>query len=91
MSAVLSRTTTINLRAPLIKRNLIDHAAEVAGKSRTDFMLEASCEKAYELLADQTRFVLNEAQLRAFNEVLDAPLANPEAIARLLARPAPWE
>lgn len=81
----------INLRAPSIKKELIDHAADVAGKSRTDFMLDASCEKAQELLADQTNFRLNEDQLIAFNRLLEAPLANPDAIARLLAKRSPWE
>ena len=91
MSASTAREATINLRAALNKRDLIDQAAVVAGKTRTDFMLDASCEKAQELLADQTRFVLAEKQMRAFNALLDAPLKNPASIARLLARRAPWE
>jgi uncharacterized protein (DUF1778 family) len=84
--------TTINLRAPARKRELIDKAATLAGKSRTAFMLDASCEKAYEVLADQTRFVLSDKKSRAFNALLDAPLAkNKAAIARLLAKRSPWE
>jgi uncharacterized protein (DUF1778 family) len=85
------RETTINLRAPATKRALIDQAAEIAGKTRTDFMLEASCEKAQEVLADRTRFVLNAEQLDRFNAILEAPMENPEALARLIATPAPWE
>jgi uncharacterized protein (DUF1778 family) len=82
---------TINLRASVTKRELIDHAATLTGKSRSAFMLDASCEKAEEVLADQTRFALSGAKLRAFNAQLDKPLGDPAALARLLTRRAPWE
>ncbi|MFZ2237610.1 MAG: DUF1778 domain-containing protein [Dokdonella sp.] len=81
----------INFRAPAVKRELIDHAAQVSGKSRTDFILEASCEKAQEVLTDRTDFALNRQALRRFNELIDAPLADSEILRRLLSRPAPWE
>jgi uncharacterized protein (DUF1778 family) len=81
----------INLRAPARARELIDSAAALVGKNRTAFMLDASCEKAQEVLADQTRFVLNADRMNAFNALLDAPLANADAIARLLSKPAPWD
>ncbi len=82
---------TINLRASVTKRELIDHAATVSGKSRSAFMLDASCEKAEEVLADQTSFALSGARLRAFNAQLDKPLDNAAALSRLLNRRAPWE
>ena len=81
----------INLRAPVRARELIDHAAALVGKNRTAFMLDASCEKAHEVLADQTRFILSAERMKAFNTLLDAPLANADAIAHLLAKPAPWD
>lgn len=84
-------TKTINFRAPAAKHALIDHAAEVLGKNRTEFILEASCEKAREVLADQTHFVLSRQALRRFNELIQAPLTNTDALQRLLSTPAPWE
>ncbi|MFZ6773750.1 DUF1778 domain-containing protein [Undibacterium sp. SXout7W] len=90
-STVATRETTINLRAPSAQRALIDQAAQLAGKSRTDFMLEASCEKAQRLLLDRTLFALNETGFKRFAEVLDAPLENREVLARLLSRRAAWE
>ena len=39
-------STVINLRTPASQRELIDRAAQLQGKSRTEFMLEASREKA---------------------------------------------
>ncbi len=82
-------TKTINFRAPASKQALIDHAAEVLGKNRTEFILEASCEKAREVLADQTHFTLSRQAMRRFNELIEAPLANTEALQRLLITPAP--
>lgn len=91
MNSTLLRETTINLRAPAAKRDLIDHAAEIAGKTRSAFMLDASCEKAEEVLADQTSFSLGRDKLRAFNALLDAPLQNEDIVARLLAKRSLWE
>lgn len=81
----------INFRAPAAKQALIDQAALVSGRNRTEFILEASCEKAREVLADQTHFAVSRATLQRFNALLDAPLDNPEALRRLLSTPAPWE
>lgn len=89
MNAVASRV--INFRAPAAKQALIDHAVEVSGMNRTEFILDAVCEKAREVLADQTQFALSRQTLQRFNALLDAPLANNAAIRRLLATPAPWE
>lgn len=40
------RVAAINLRALAEQRDLIDQAARVLGKNRSDFMLEAACERA---------------------------------------------
>ena len=84
-------TKVINFRAPASKQALIDHAAQVSGKNRTDFILDASCEKAREVLADQTHFALGRQAMARFNELIEAPIENAEALRRLLGTPAPWE
>ncbi|NML17680.1 DUF1778 domain-containing protein [Azohydromonas sp. G-1-1-14] len=84
-------TTTINVRAPEEVRELIDRAAALSGKTRTDFMLEASSEKARQVLLDQTLFQLDEAQFQAFEALMSAPLKDNEAVRRLLSTRAPWE
>lgn len=86
-----NNTTVINLRAPHAKRTLIDQAAQASGKNRTEFILDASCEKAQEVLADRTQFALSAKAFKRFNELLDAPLPSPEALAKLLRTRAPWE
>jgi uncharacterized protein (DUF1778 family) len=40
------RDAAINLRALPQQRDLIDQAAMLFGKNRSDFMLEAACDKA---------------------------------------------
>ncbi|HZF97463.1 MAG TPA: DUF1778 domain-containing protein [Pseudoxanthomonas sp.] len=90
MSAATA-TRVINFRAPAAKQALIDHAAQVSGKNRTDFILDASCEKAMEVLADQTHFSLGRQAMQRFNELIETPLESTDAVRRLLTTPAPWE
>ena len=81
----------LNIRIKPATRNLIDRAAELLGKTRTDFMLEASSEKARQVLLDRTLFQLDEAQFQAFEAVMASPLKDNEAVRRLLSTRAPWE
>ena len=90
-AAVATRETTINLRAPAAQRALIDQAAQVQGKTRTDFMLEAAYEKAQQVLLDRTVFALDAKSLDRFVKLLDAPLKTNKALSRLLTKLAPWE
>jgi uncharacterized protein (DUF1778 family) len=83
--------TTINLRAKAPQRSLIDQAARVAGKSRTDFMLEAACEKAQQVLLEQTVFSLDATRFERFQALLDAPVEQGDALRKLLSHQAPWE
>jgi uncharacterized protein (DUF1778 family) len=85
------RAATINLRARGPQRELIDRAARSQGKSRTDFMLEAACEKAQQVLLDQTTFQLEQRRFKKFLELIDRPAARNAKLAKLLASPSPWE
>ena len=81
----------INMRVHSSTRDFIDRAAQSVGKDRSDFMLEAACEKAQEILLDRTLFMLDEKQWKEFNRVLDNPPKPNEKLRKLLATPAPWE
>ena len=85
------RTAAINIRALPDQRDLIDQAAALSGKNRSDFMLEAACEKAQAVLLDQVYFRLDESDFRKFVEQLDQPVSPNPRLERLLARKAPWE
>lgn len=84
------RDAPINLRALPAQRELIDHAASLLGKNRSDFMLEAACERAHAVLLDQVFFSLNTEQFKQFTALLDAPPASNLGLERLMAIKAPW-
>lgn len=84
------RDAAINLRALPEQRDLIDQAAQLLGKNRSDFMLEAACAKARSVLLDQVFFDLDEARFREFLALLDAPLTPNPGRERLLAVEPPW-
>ena|ERR1700735_398431 len=86
-----SRDVTINLRADRTKRALIDRAAERTGKNRSEFMLEAACRQATEVLLDQRLFMVDEKAYKRFTEALDAPPTENKRLKRLLMSKAPWE
>ena len=67
------RTGMINIRVKPAERALIDEAAAAQGKSRSDFMLEASRRAAEETLLDRTLLRVDAATYARFVELLDAP------------------
>jgi len=84
------RDAAINLRARPEQRDLIDEAAQVLGKNRSDFMLEAACDRAQSVLLDQVFFKLDAGRLRQFMRQLDAPSASSGGMKRLMAIKPPW-
>lgn len=86
-----SRDVKINIRAQQNQRDLIDRAAQAQGKSRSDFMLESACQKAQDVLLDQTFFLLDETKYQEFLARLDAEPVLNEKLQALLTTPAPWE
>ena len=86
----MMRDAAINLRALPEQRDLIDQAARLLGKNRSDFMLESACERAQAVLLDQVLFKLDEARFHEFNALLDAPPTPNPGLDRLLAVKAPW-
>ena len=85
------RDAAINLPALPEQRDLIDHAASLLGKNRSDFMLEAACDKAQAVMIDQVFFSLDADKFRQFTQLLDAPPEQNPGLERLMAVKAPWE
>lgn len=84
------RDAAINLRALPEQRDLIDRAAQLLGKNRSDFMLEAACDKAQAVLLDQVYFNLDADRFQQFIDLLDAPPTPNPRLERLMAVKAPW-
>ncbi len=84
------RDAAINLRALPGQRDLIDRAASLLGKNRSDFMLEAACDKAQAVLLDQVFFSLDAGKFREFTKLLDTPPAHNPGLALLMAVKPVW-
>ena len=82
---------TISIRAKAGQRDLIDQAAERLGRSRSDFMLEAACRQAEDVLLDQSFFALDAKDFAAFQKMLDKPPAPTDRLRRTLRARAPWD
>ncbi len=85
------RNVTINIRASTYIRDLIDCAASILGKTRSDFILETASERAKDVLLDQTLFALDNKQYALFIKALDEPALPNDKLKKLLAKDAPWE
>lgn len=81
----------IIIRAKARQRDLIDQAAEQQGRSRSDFMLEAACRKAEDILLDQAFFTVDADTFEKFQALLDKPLPATNKLRRLLQTKAPWD
>lgn len=85
------RDSAINLRALPSQRELIDRAAKALGKNRSDFMLEAACERAQAVLLDRVFFNLDAKAFKQFNDLLDAPVKPNAGLKRLFSVKPPWK
>jgi uncharacterized protein (DUF1778 family) len=90
MSA-LQEPVTISIRAKAGQRDLIDQAADRLGRSRSDFMLEAACRLAEDVLLDQTFFALDAKGVASFQALLDHPPAPTDRLRRTLNARLPWD
>lgn len=82
---------SINIRAKAKQRDLIDQAAGRLGRSRSDFMLEAACREAENVLLDQAFFTVDQGTFAKFQALIDNPLPPTDKLRRLLKTKAPWE
>lgn len=96
-TAVAARATTadtkgsINLRIETGTRQLIDDAAAVLGKTRTEFMVESARRQAVDVLLDQRLFTLDHERYGAFVQALDNPPAPGPKLKALLRRTPAWQ
>lgn len=91
MPSSAKREAPINLRALPAQRQLIDRACQLSGRKRTEFVLEAACREAENILLDQRLFALDDEAYAAFEAALATPVKDNPALRRLLTTPAPWE
>jgi len=91
MAETQNREAPINIRARRTQRDLIDKAASMLNKNRSDFMLEVACREAENVLLDKRLFLVEDKVYKAFETLIAAPVKNNPALRKLLHSKAPWE
>jgi uncharacterized protein (DUF1778 family) len=84
-----TKTARVNLRVAPADDLLLRQAAELLGETLSEFLIESGRERAERLVADRTRFVLDDAAWTVFNEALDRPEEIKPELRELFARSRP--
>ena len=91
MPKVATRNQKLDLRLTLSAKRSLQIAAQAAGRSVSEFVLESALSRAEETLPDRRRFGLNARQWAAFQAALDAPPQPAPRLAKLLNEPSVFE
>ena len=86
--ATVDKQKVVNLRIDEVRRNLIDAAAKLQGKSRTEFMVEAAYREAEQTLLSQKIYILDEADCQYLSRTDHQP--DPKLV-KLFDSKSPWE
>lgn len=89
--SMVKRLDRLDLRIKPEVRSLIEEAAEVTGKNRQDFILDAARLAAETTLLDRRVISLQDEAYKAFVALLDAPARPNEYLRKSLTAPAVWE
>ena len=81
---------TLNIRIKPEERNLIDRAARMRGKNRTDFILDAARLAAEEALLDQVIITASAEAYAQFLAKLDMSPNPNERLRKTMQTPDPW-
>jgi uncharacterized protein (DUF1778 family) len=71
--------------------SIIDRAARLRGRSRTDFVRDAAVRAAEEILMETAPIRMSAEGFDAFMAAVSAPAATVPEMAELSRRAAPWE
>ena len=82
---------TLAIQAVVVDRSVIDRAAQLRGRSRTEFMRDAAVRAAEDAIMENTLIRVSPDGFQAFVAALDAPGKPVRAMVDVLKRPAPWE
>ncbi len=85
------RDLIINIRMNQPQSDLIDRAAQIQGKSPSEFMVDSAYQKAQDVLLDRCFFGLDEVKFKEFVALLDAQPMGNEKLHTLLTTKSPWD
>jgi uncharacterized protein (DUF1778 family) len=89
--ATLRKDHPLSMRLPDADIAIIDRAANLRGRSRTEFMRDAAVRTAEEVIMENTIIRMSPEGFEAFVDLLDRPARPVPEMVELLSRPAPWE
>ncbi|ANV23762.1 type II toxin-antitoxin system TacA family antitoxin [Pannonibacter sp. Q-1] len=81
----------ISMRLPEADVAMIDRAANLRGRSRTDFVRDAAVRAAEEVVMEQGLIRMSPEGFADFMEILSRPPTIVPEMMEVLKRPAPWE
>lgn len=81
----------LSMRLPEADIALIDRAASLRGRSRTDFVRDAAVRAAETVLMETAPIRMSPSGFKAFMAALAAPAAPVPEMVDILRRAAPWE
>jgi uncharacterized protein (DUF1778 family) len=90
-SAAKRKEHPLSMRLPAADIAMIDRAASLRGRSRTDFVREAAVRAAEEVLMENVLLRMSEDGFAAFMAAVSAPGAPVIEMVELFGRKAPWD
>lgn len=90
-ASVADAKGSINLRIETVTRQLIDDAAAILGKTRTEFMIDSARRQAVDVLLDQRLFTLDSESYDSFLHALDNPPVPGPKLSALMRRVPAWQ
>jgi uncharacterized protein (DUF1778 family) len=81
----------LSMRLPEADIAVIDRAARLRGRSRTDFVREAAVQAAEDVLLERSLIRMSPSGFNAFVKSLSGPATPVPELVELLRRRAPWE
>ena len=81
----------LSMRLPDADIAVIDRAAMLRGRSRTDFVREAAVRAAEEVIMDTVPLRMGPAAFKALTAAISGPAKSVPELQEVFKRPAPWE
>jgi uncharacterized protein (DUF1778 family) len=85
-----SKAYPLSMRLPSTDIAIIDRAAHLRGRSRTDFVRDAAVRAAEEVLMEDTLLPMSPKDFRAFVTAVEAPGTVVPEMVEMAKRKAPW-
>ncbi len=91
LAATAFKAYPLSLRLPASDMAMIDRAAALRGRSRTEFMRDAAVRAAEDVVLETIPVRMSHEGFQSFMAAVAAPAEPVAEMVTLLQRPAPWD